>query len=113
MASKKMIDSTPHFARQEMQCKGFNCCGHDCKMDFEHMVKLEKVRAIVGELKINSAYRCKTHNQAVGGVPNSWHMKGMASDGVPLETSLDTLEKVARAFFSEVIRYKSFVHMGA
>jgi len=106
-----MINSTPHFTREEYQCKGSNCCGHDCKMDFEHLIKMEKVRAIVGRIKINSAYRCKIHNAEVGGVSNSFHMKGQASDGEPLDTDLDTLELVARAFFSEVIRYKSFCHM--
>lgn len=33
-----------------------------------------------GGLKINSAYRCPDHNKAVGGVPSSYHLKGLAYD---------------------------------
>jgi uncharacterized protein YcbK (DUF882 family) len=42
---------------------------------------LQKIRDVIGEpIYINSGYRSKEHNDKVGGVANSYHTKGMASD---------------------------------
>lgn len=50
-------------------------------MDMDFVLKLDKLRSQVGfALKINSGYRTKAHNAAVGGVPNSAHTKGLAAD---------------------------------
>ena len=53
---------------------------------------LEQVRALLNApLHINSGYRCKALNEAVGGSPTSAHMEGFAADftcaqfGTPLE----------------------------
>lgn len=37
-------------------------------------------QAVGFPLKVNSGYRCKTHNFAVGGEPNSQHQLGKAAD---------------------------------
>ena len=37
---------------------------------------------IEGE-RITSTYRSPAHNKRVGGVPNSYHLKGLARDSVP------------------------------
>ncbi len=44
--------------------------------------ELEKVRNILGAvpIHISSGYRCKELNSAVGGVPNSAHLYGLAAD---------------------------------
>jgi hypothetical protein len=45
---------------------------------------LEQVRALTGQpLRINSGYRCPELNAAVGGSPNSYHMRGLAADFDP------------------------------
>lgn len=46
------------------------------------MNTLEVIRAELGgePLSISSGYRSEWHNKAVGGVPNSYHKKGMAAD---------------------------------
>lgn len=42
---------------------------------------LEPTRKVWGKpMRINSGYRCKELNQAVGGVSNSYHLKGAAAD---------------------------------
>jgi zinc D-Ala-D-Ala carboxypeptidase len=42
---------------------------------------LDPLRRCFGKpIVINSGYRCKELNKAVGGVPNSWHQKGNAAD---------------------------------
>ncbi|WP_231477570.1 D-Ala-D-Ala carboxypeptidase family metallohydrolase [Prevotella sp. HUN102] len=41
---------------------------------------LEPLRRRVGRVIVTSGYRCKQLNKAVGGVPNSLHIRGMAVD---------------------------------
>lgn len=47
---------------------------------------LEPLRGKFGVMKINSGYRCKALNKAVGGVETSHHRKGQAADINFLET---------------------------
>lgn len=46
------------------------------------MAQLEIIREALGNkpITITSGYRSPEHNKAVGGEPNSYHMKGMAAD---------------------------------
>lgn len=75
---------TNNFNISEFQCK----CGcempEDVRKNIEKLAEnLQIVRDIVDEpIKINSAYRCESHNRAIGGVSNSQHVKGNASDVV-------------------------------
>ena len=42
---------------------------------------LDPLRRLYGHpIKINSCYRCEKLNKQVGGVSNSWHLKGNAAD---------------------------------
>ena len=42
---------------------------------------LDPLRRLYGKpIKINSGYRCSELNKIVGGVSNSWHLKGNAAD---------------------------------
>lgn len=47
-------------------------------------------------IHVNSGYRSEKHNKAVGGVKNSYHLLGMASDikihGVPPKVIYDAIE---------------------
>lgn len=62
-------------------------------------------------LKVNSGYRCKALNAAVGGVPTSQHVKGEAAD-----IATDDPVKLARLAvklglpFDQMILYPTFVH---
>lgn len=62
-------------------------------------------------LKINSGYRCKELNAAVGGVPTSQHVKGEAADVAcdnPL--ALAQLAKDLGLPYDQCILYPTFVH---
>ena len=62
-------------------------------------------------LHINSGYRCRQLNEAVGGVPTSQHVKGEAAD-----IAADSPAELARLAvslglpFDQMILYPTFVH---
>ena len=57
------IVATPHFTDQELMC-GCGCL--DCYMQADFMKSLEKIRVEMNRpLKLSSAKRCSSHNQAV------------------------------------------------
>tara|TARA_Y100000401_G_C8326015_1_gene228343 strand:+ start:4563 stop:4955 length:393 start_codon:yes stop_codon:yes gene_type:complete len=93
---------TKNFKLKEFECKGKSCgnCNVPDKVYF-NLVKvanqLQWLRDYLGKpIKINSGYRCPSHNEASGGVKLSKHTLGMASDisvkGVEPEQVLATLE---------------------
>jgi uncharacterized protein YcbK (DUF882 family) len=73
---------TKNFSINEFQCR----CG--CKMPFDVLQNIKKLveqlqvlREVVDSpIKINSAYRCPSHNKSVGGAKSSQHLLGKASD---------------------------------
>ena len=78
-----MGDISANFSRSEFACE---CgCGFDA-VDKELVGVLETARAhfsrILGSCKvvISGPNRCESHNRAVGGSENSYHVKGMAAD---------------------------------
>lgn len=73
-----MGDLSKDFSRSEFACK---CgCGYDT-VDAELLAAVQKVRDRFGErVKILSGCRCKAHNKAVGGEPQSLHLLGRAAD---------------------------------
>ena len=101
-----------NFKRSELQCP---CCG-ECKMDENFLVKLQKLRDVVGfPLIISSAYRCDEHNAKVGGVRASQHRFGRAADIIVNHlTSKRKYFILSSAFklkFSGVGIYKDFIHL--
>lgn len=61
----------------------FDCthCGHIVGPTHALLDSLQRLRTAKGSpLKIVSAYRCATHNRAVGGIPTSQHRAGNAVD---------------------------------
>lgn len=69
---------TRNFSRDEFACK----CG--CGFDDINLLLvgiLQYFRDLIGKpITINSACRCTTHNEEVGGEPNSYHVDGEAID---------------------------------
>lgn len=64
-----------------------------------------------GPLKINSGYRCKALNEAVGGVDTSQHVKGEAADVACTDPlALAKLVKRMRLPYDQMGVYASFVH---
>ena len=73
---------TNNFTKSEFDCKS----GEEMPLDVLENVKLlaiqlQKIREYVGKpIRINSAYRNKEYNQAIGGVKTSQHILGKAAD---------------------------------
>lgn len=73
---------------------------------------LQPLRTALGvEMHINSGYRCPELNEAVGGVPNSQHLKGEAVD-VATPTPLRLARKAVEMGlpFDQIGIYPTFVH---
>lgn len=72
------------FALNEFRCRCLGCqrLGADPPRmdgDFLHALDLARARSLV-PFVITSGYRCPGRNLAVGGVPDSAHVKGLAAD---------------------------------
>lgn len=68
-----------YFKPEEFKCKCGKCDGG--KMDAVFVDKLNQARYLAQvPFVITSAYRCAVHNKAVGGKPNSAHLRGLAVD---------------------------------
>lgn len=65
-----------NFSPSEIACKGYA----SIKVNLYALDRLQALRDAIGPLKINSAYRSKAHNTAIGGAKNSKHMEGIAFD---------------------------------
>lgn len=68
----------PHFQKSEFTCP---CCGSVGEGIASSLLEdLEILRNKYGAIIITSGYRCPSYNVSVGGVSNSAHLKGQASD---------------------------------
>ncbi len=76
-----LIPITDHFHTLEMVCRH---CGQipDQAAIEATAAFLEEVREFLGNRPVHilSAVRCAQHNAAVGGAPESYHLRGMAAD---------------------------------
>jgi len=62
------------------------------------MALLDAVRRRAGRpVTINSGYRSPTHNRAIGGATNSYHMRGMAADIVVPGKTTAEIAAIARS----------------
>lgn len=107
---------SPNFAQHEADCK---CEYRDCTFTTIHssvLEALEKLRQLCDNkpLYITSFFRCQRHNTDVGGVPNSYHKRGLAVDvAVPSHlTEEDFYSKCSEAGFTFCLLYpeEDFVH---
>ncbi len=70
---------------------------------------VSKSKGIVN--KINSGFRCRELNRAVGGVPTNQHLKGEAADVACSEPhKLASLALRLKLPFDQIILYPAFVH---
>jgi len=105
----------PNFQPQEFRCP----CEHPlCQgdgMEFWFLSALQDLRLQVGfPLKINSGYRCSIYNEHVGGVKNSYHVKGVAVDICTRAFSPKEKHRLLRkAFqrFTGIGMYTTFIHL--
>ena len=74
--------------REDFHCKGCN----SLRLDNSLWTIVKVLENRVWGLKVTSGYRCKDHNEHVGGVENSYHCQGKAVD-----LQADSYEDLARA----------------
>lgn len=101
------VMASENFSQAELECKGVSC---NCKypgMTTLLMHLVEDLRMEFGPLIVNSAYRCAVHNKAVGGAPDSYHMKGRALDIRPARSSV-TPEQIYEYLTSKYPRRYGF-----
>ena len=76
----RKIQLSKNFKSNEFDCKGKGCCAVT-KIDRDLIILLQQIRNhFNAPVIINSGYRCKAHNKAVGGAAVSQHLKGKAAD---------------------------------
>lgn len=108
-----MNQISQNFKRSEFACR-CGCGGNT--VDVQLIEVVQAVREHFGvPFDINSGFRCKAHNAAVGGASHSQHLLGRAAD---IDASSGTLNpsKVAKWVMENfphisVGRYNTFTHV--
>lgn len=106
-----MGDLSRNFDRSEFACQ---CgCGFD-RVEPDFITMLQQVRDALGvPVRVNSGCRCQQHNDDVGGVPHSAHMRGRAAD-IAVWDSEYRWQLVSHALevgFKRIGIGKTFVHL--
>ncbi len=93
------IKVSENFKLREFQCK---CGCQTVKLDNELLRRLQAIRAEAGRpVRINSGYRCPSHNRAVGGAAQSRHMIGDAADIAIIGWSITQQRQLANKYFND------------
>ena len=73
---------TNNFSKSEFECRSGEEMPSDVLDNIKQLaIQLQAIRDYVGKpIRINSAYRSKAHNKAIGGVKTSQHILGKAAD---------------------------------
>jgi len=99
-----------YFQLKEFACP---CCGAN-GTDHKFIELLDHIREQYGKpMVIKSGYRCKKHNDEVGGVPESAHVVGLAAD-IGCTFAADRMKLVTLALANGINRIgiaKSFIHV--
>lgn len=100
---------TKNFNREEFACP---CCGN-APIEREFVDKLQQLRNLWGKpIKINSGYRCKSHNKKVGGSPNSQHCLGTAADlSISVSQNKQLVDLAKKVGFTGIGTYTWGVHL--
>ena len=107
-----MSNITKNFTENELKCP---CCG-EVRMDSTFMATLQRVREQCGfGLKVNSGYRCESHNAEVSKNSRNDHTRGKAVD-------IHMTRRYRRAkllkyllnsgYFNDIAIAKTFIHIG-
>jgi len=83
-----------NFTRSELDCKSGSDCPYPDRLRHLAWV-LQVIRDEFGyPIRVNSGYRSKDHNRAVGGAANSQHVKARAADLVPSSGDFEDLQRL-------------------
>lgn len=111
--SKKQLRK--NFNQSELDCRCNTCT--ETLLDDEMLDRLQKLRDLIGKpIIITSSYRCPVGNARAGGVANSNHKQGIATDlYVAGMLPSEVAKHAEKAGFREILCYypqKAFVHVG-
>ena len=100
---------------KEFECKDGCEMPAEAQANIRALVEnvLDPLRERYGKpIYVNSGYRCYRHNAAVGGVPNSQHMRGEAAD-LRIDGNPEVLARVIveNGKWDQMIIYPTFVHV--
>lgn len=102
------------FQDDEFKC---HCC-NEIKIDPKLIDVLQMIRDITERpIKINSGYRCPTHNKKIGGSPKSQHLLGKAADivikGLSVKQMYQVLVPFHKKYFAGLGIYpeQGFIHI--
>ena len=109
---RRMANITKNFTEDELKCP---CCGK-VAMDSTFMATLQRIREQCGfGLKVNSGYRCESHNAEVSKNSRNDHTRGKAVD-------IHMTRRYRRAkllkyllnsgYFNDIAISKTFIHIG-
>lgn len=101
-----------YFKPSEFRCKCGKC---NSKISSLLVQRLQAIREYTGKaIKINSAYRCTSHNKAVGGASSSQHLYGKAADIVIDGIDPGCVQKAMQSGWFDkggVGKYNTFTHV--
>jgi uncharacterized protein YcbK (DUF882 family) len=84
-------------------------------LDQTLMIKLQRLKTLTKcNYKVTSGHRSRSHNKAVGGVPESFHLRGKALDLKPFKSCKLSLKQIGRKavrLFNGVIVYRYHIHV--
>jgi len=107
-----MAHITKNFTEKELQCP---CCGK-IEMDYAYMVDLQELRTLCNfGFKVNSGYRCESHNAKVSKNSQNDHVKGMAVD-IHMTNRYKRAKLLKNLLnsgdFKDIAIAKTFIHIG-
>jgi hypothetical protein len=104
------IKISDNFSLHEFECKDGN---NQVKLHPELLQRLQTLRTNLNKaIIINSGYRTPEYNKKVGGVPDSFHIQGMAADIVVKGlTPKQVATEARKAGFRGIISYATFTHV--
>ena len=108
-----MGDISANFDKSEFRCK---CGCNKYNITPALIAGLQELRDYLGmAIVINSGTRCPEHNAAVGGVPNSYHMRGYAADirveGLTSKELARAADQIKVFRYGGIGTYDTFVHV--
>ena len=113
VSNKPRVRLSQDFYEDEFECQ-CGKCDSSGKMNRAFIARLQALRTAFGRpIRITSGYRCPEHNRAVGGAPNSNHLRGIAAD-IAMTSSVDRYKLLKLAIATEcsgVGVAKNFVHL--
>ena len=107
-----MANITKNFTENELKCP---CCG-EIAMDGEYMAKLQEIRTLCAfGFKVNSGYRCESHNAKVSKNSQNDHTRGKAVD-IHLTDRYKRAKLLKNLLnsgdFKDIAIAKTFIHIG-